>query len=91
MSDMTIPFIMLLIITVALILERKHHEDKIVDIYEKKFDEWKEHNSGEVKQKSCKELAGLVFMEDEKLVIEPFDKNVHYRLERKKYTLKDVT
>jgi len=30
MGDMMIPFIMLLIITIALVLERKYHEDKIL-------------------------------------------------------------
>ena len=61
MGDMMIPFIMLLIVTVALVLERKYHEDKIVGIYEKKFDEWKEHHGGDKKEKNCKELVGLVF------------------------------
>ncbi|MEA3289532.1 MAG: hypothetical protein U9Q04_05035 [Campylobacterota bacterium] len=90
MGDMMIPFIMLLIVTIALVLERKHHEDKIVDIYEDKFDKWKEHHSGdEVKAKVQKELVGLVFLEDEKLNIELLDNKVQDRLERKKYTIKD--
>ena len=41
MDSMTIPFIMLLIITIALVLERKFQEEKIVGIYEKKFINWK--------------------------------------------------
>ena len=45
MGDMMIPFIMLLILTIALVLERKFHEEKIVNIYETKFNEWKEHSS----------------------------------------------
>ena len=75
MGDMTIPFIMLLIVTIALILERKYNEDKIVDIYEKKFDQWKKHNNEEQK-KPCKELVGLVYLEDEKLSIELLDEKV---------------
>ncbi len=88
MGDMMIPFIMLLIVTVALVLERKYHEDKIVDIYEKKFDEWKEHHASDKQEKSCKELVGLVFLEDEKLSIEVLEEKVLDRLERKKYTIK---
>jgi len=88
MGDMTIPFIMLLILTVALVLERKHQEDKIVEIYEDKFEEWKKHENVETKEKHCKELVGLVFLEDSKLEIEVLDKKVIDRLERKKYTLK---
>jgi hypothetical protein len=88
MGDMMIPFIMLLIVTIALVLERKYHEDKIVDIYEEKFDQWKEHHSSDGTQKKCKELVGLVYLEDEKLSIEILDKKVQDRLERKKYTIK---
>ena len=47
MGDMTVPFIMLLILTIALVLERKHQEDKIVEIYEDKFEEWKKHSNEE--------------------------------------------
>jgi hypothetical protein len=89
-DGMMIPFIMLLIITIALILERKYHEDKIVDIYENKFEEWKEHSShNEPKEKKCKELVGLVFQEDTKLTIETFDKQTADKIDRKKYTIKN--
>lgn len=88
MGDMTIPFIMLLILTIGLVLERKHQEDKIVDIYEDKFEEWKKHSSIETKEKHCKELVGLVFLEDSKLEIQALDKKIIDRLERKKYTIK---
>ncbi|MDC0932262.1 hypothetical protein OAR97_00290 [Arcobacteraceae bacterium] len=88
MGDMTIPFIMLLILTIALVLERKHQEDKIVEIYEDKFEEWKKHTSIEKKEKHCKELVGLVFLEDSKLDIQVLDKKIVDRLERKKYSIK---
>lgn len=88
MADMMIPFIMLLILTIALVLERKHHEDKVVDIYEDKFQEWKKHATLNPDEKKCKELVGLVFLEDEKLNIEILDDKVQDRLERKKYTIK---
>lgn len=89
MDNMMIPFIMLMIVTIALVLERKYHEDKIVDIYEKKFDKWKEHHSGEPsKQKSCKELVGLVYLEDYKITIETLNDKAIDPLERKKYSIK---
>ncbi|MGK0255928.1 MAG: hypothetical protein ACI81I_000536 [Arcobacteraceae bacterium] len=88
MGDMLIPFIMLLILTIALVLERKYHEDKIVDEYEEKFEEWKKHSPAEQEEKKCKELVGLVFLEDSKLNIQVLDKKVIDRLERKNYTIK---
>ncbi len=88
MDGMIIPFIMLLIITIALVLERKYHENKIVDIYEDKFEQWKKHDSSNSKEKPCKELVGLVFLEDEKLNIQVMDNKILDRLERKKYNIK---
>lgn len=88
MDSMVIPFIMLLIITIALVLERKFQEDKIVDIYEKKFEEWKQHTPISNEKKTCKELVGLVFLEDSKVTIEVLNSKVLDKLERKKYTLK---
>jgi len=87
MPDMLIPFIMLLIVTIALVLERKYHEDKIVDIYEEKFTQWKKHSvKDEIK---CKELVGLVYLEDYKLSIELLNNDVKNILERKKYSIKE--
>ncbi len=88
MGDMMIPFIMLMIVTIALILERKFQEEKIVEIYEKKFENWKEHTPTIKNEKKYKELVGLVFLEDEKLNIEVLDKKVIDRLERKSYNIK---
>lgn len=88
MGDMMIPFIMLLIVTIALVLERKHQEDKLVEIYDDKFEEWKKHSSVEKQEKHCKELVGLVFLEDSKLDIQVLDKKIIDRLERKKYNIK---
>lgn len=83
---MLIPFLMLLMITIALILERKYHEDKISDIYKDKLENWKKHNSNNEKEK-CKELVGLVFLEDEMLNIQMLDDKIQDRLERKKYKI----
>jgi len=90
-DGMMIPFIMLLIITVALLLERKHQEDKVVEIYEKKLEEWKEHSTHntptEEKPKKYKELVGLVFQEDTNIIIETFNQQTTDKIERKKYTV----
>ena len=88
MGDMTIPFIMLLIITIALFLERKYHEETIRKEFEDEYDNVKKYNSENNGEKKCKELVGLVFLEDSKLNIEVLDKKVVDRLERKKYNIK---
>jgi|GEM_PF-580340 len=88
MDSMMIPFIMLLIVTIALVLERRFHEEKIVNIYEDKFEQWKEHATLDENQPKPKELVGLLFLENEKLHIEVLDNKVIDRLERKKYSIK---
>jgi hypothetical protein len=88
MDSMMIPFIMLLIVTIALVLERRFHEEKIVNIYEDKFDQWKQHATLDETQEKPKELVGLLFLENEKLNIELLDNKVLDRLERKKYSIK---
>ena len=87
MADMMIPFIMLLMITIALVLERKFQEEKIHEIYEDKFENWKKHNN-QSNEVQCKELVGLVYLEDYKLEIELLDDKALSPLERKKYTIK---
>lgn len=88
MDGMMIPFILLLIVTIGLLLERKHHEDKIVDIYEEKFKEWKEHSSdGSQKKEPPKELKGLIFKQGYNVTLELFDETIKDPIERKKYTI----
>jgi hypothetical protein len=92
MDGMTVPFIMLLIITIGLLLERKYQEDKVVEIYEKKFEEWKEHSSTpqKIEENKYKEFVGLVFLEDEKVSIELLNKKekIQDKLDRRKYEVK---
>jgi hypothetical protein len=85
---MTVPFIMLLILTIALILERKFQEDKIVEIYEDKFKLWKENHKTVQQSKDCKELVGLVFKEGDNLNIEVLNAKVKDRLNRNSFTVK---
>jgi len=86
MDGMMIPFIMLLIVTVALILERKYHEDKVIKVYEEKFEQWKQHSSKE-DHEQLKELKGLIFKEGYKVSLELFDDTIKDIIERKKYTI----
>jgi hypothetical protein len=82
MPDMLIPFIMLLILTIALILERNFQEDKIIEIYEEKFENWKKNSSKQQSQEEYKELVGLVFKEKDQLNIELLNPDVKDRLNR---------
>ena len=88
MDGMTIPFIMLLILTIALMLERKFQEEKIHEIYEDKLELWKKNITEVQNKKDCKELVGLVFKEGDALNIEVLNTQVRDRLERKKFTVK---
>ena len=85
MPDMLIPFIMLLIITIALILEQKFQEDRIIEIYKEKLENWKKHATVDTKQQNYKELVGLVFKEDDQLNIELLNEEVRDRLDRKHF------
>jgi hypothetical protein len=86
---MLVPFIMLLLVTIALILERKFQEDKINEIYEEKFEIWKKHQTNDTKP-STKELVGLVYLQDYQLSIDILDKRAEDPLIRKQYTLRDT-
>lgn len=59
----------------------------MADIYEKKYENWQKVRKKE-DIKKCKELVGLLFLEDNKLNIEVLDKTIIDRLERKKYIIK---
>ena len=88
MDGMMIPFILLLIITIGLLLERKHHEDKIIDIYEEKFQQWKQHSTDDTKEiEPPKELKGLIFKQGYSVSLELFDETIKDPIERKKYTI----
>ena len=89
--DLLIPFAILIALAVYLIYSRTKFEKDIVDLYEQKFEEWKESNQTlEKKEKKvCKELVGLVYKEEYNISIELLDNSVHERLKRGKFSLKD--
>ncbi len=90
--ELLIPFLILLILVVFLIYTRTKFEKNIVDLYEKKFDEWKEHSKyNEKNDKKCKQLVGLVFKEEYNITIEMIEdnKSVKNSLQQGKYKIKD--
>lgn len=87
--DILIPFGILLILVVYLIYTRSKFEKNIVELYEKKFEQWKE-NSDEVtpKKKPCKELVGLIYKEEYNVSIELLDESVKSQVQRGKFKIK---
>lgn len=90
--DLIIPFLILLILVVYLIYARTKFEKNIVDMYEKKFEEWKENSThNEKNDKKHKQLVGLIFKEEYNITIEMIENNerVKSSLERGKFEIKD--
>ena len=88
--DLLIPFGILITLVVYLIYSRSKFEKEIVELYEEKFDTWKENTQTETenKQRVCKELVGLVFKEEYNISIELLDERVKSPLERGKFSIK---
>lgn len=89
--DLLIPFGILFALVIYLIYTRGKFEKNIVDLYEKKFEEWKENSdSNPSKEKTvCKELVGLVYKEEYKISIELLDNSVNSALQRGKFSIKE--
>ena len=88
--DLLIPFGILLILVVYLIYTRSKFEKNIVNMYEEKFEKWKENSdSNEKKKKVCKELVGIIYKEEYNITIELMDKSVRRNLQQGKYKVKD--
>ena len=85
--DILIPFGILLILVIYLIYTRNNFEKNIINLYEKKFDEWKKHSTIEESKTSHKELVGLVFKTDSKITIEFLDEKVESQLSRGKFEI----
>lgn len=87
--DLLIPFLILIILVIYLIYTRNRHEQQIVSLYEKKFEEWKDNSDiSKKEQPSCKELVGLVYKQDHKIQIELLDDSAHRLLEKGKFNIK---
>jgi len=92
--ELLIPFLVLFGLVIYLIYSRGKFENKILAIYEDKFQEWKKHNSSSNEVIKSKELIGLVFRQEHKIVIELFDEKndirVESRLKEAKFDLKVI-
>ena len=88
--DLLIPFGILLIMVIYLIYTRNKFEKNIVDLYDKKFEEWKDNSDIKIGEKKvCKELVGLVYKEEYNISIELLDDSVKAQMQRGKFSIKD--
>lgn len=91
---MLIPFSILLILVIYLIYTRSKFEKDIVQLYEKKFEEWKSNSSTQEKKDSSNELpkhlVGLVYKQGYKLKIELLDESVKNNLEKGKFKIDNL-
>ncbi len=85
--DMLIPFGILLALVIFLIYSRSNFEKDIVQLYEEKFKEWKEHSTSNEEKEASKELVGLVFKKGYKVSVELFDENVEVTLKKGKFDI----
>ena len=87
---MLIPFGILIALVIYLIYTRSKFEKDVVEVYEKKFDEWKEYSAPAQKQTACKNLVGLVYKTEYKLSIELLDEKVKPTLEKGKFDITNI-
>ena len=89
--DLFIPFAILIVLVVYFIYSRSRFEKEIVELYEEKFDKWKENTDLAVakEKKVCKELVGLVYKEEYNITIELLNDSVSTSLQRGKFSIKD--
>lgn len=88
--DLIVPFGILLALVIYLIFTRNSFEKNVVELYEKKFDEWKKHSTIVKEKTSSKELVGLVFKTDYKLTVELLDETVESQLKRGKFDVSNL-
>lgn len=89
--DLLIPFGILLALVVYLIYTRNQFEKNTIEVFEKKFDEWKKHSKIEESQtETKKEFVGLVFKKDYKVSIELIDESARNALEKGKFDIKNL-
>lgn len=88
--DLLIPFGILFVLVIYLIYTRNKFEKNIVDMYEKKFENWKENTEFKnEKKKVCKELVGIIYKEEYNITIDLMDESVRRNLQQGKYKIKE--
>jgi hypothetical protein len=80
---MLIPLVILGAIIAYLLYSRSMYEKEIVEVYEEKLKQWKEHSDPSAR--SSKRLVALVFDQDYELTIETLDEVCVDRLSRGKF------
>ncbi|XPV68312.1 MAG: hypothetical protein ACNI25_13525 [Halarcobacter sp.] len=90
--DILIPFLILLFLVIYLIYTRNKFEKNIIELYEKKFEHWKDNSThNEKNDKNYKQLVGLVFKEEYNITVEILEdkQSVKNSLQRGKFDIKD--
>jgi hypothetical protein len=80
---MLIPLVILGAMIAYLLYSRSKYEKEVVQIYEEKLKQWKEHSNPS--KRSSKKLVALVFDQDYELTIETLDDVCIDRLSRGKF------
>ena len=88
--DLIVSFGILLALVIYLIFTRNSFEKNVVELYEKKFDEWKKHVKIEENREPTRELMGLVFKKGYKVEIELLNEDIKSNLERGKFEIKNL-
>ena len=89
MADLTIPFIILLLVVIFLLINRSRFESDVKKQFEEDLEKYKLLEKKEVIKPKSKELKGLVFGVDGKVSIEVFDETTKSKIERSKFEIKD--
>jgi hypothetical protein len=89
MADLTIPFIILLLVVIFLLINRSRFESDVKKQFEDELEKYKLLEKKEVIKPKSKELKGLVFEVDGKISIEIFDETTKSKIERSKFEIKD--
>ena len=88
--DLLLPFGFLFILVIYFIYTRVKFEKEILQIYDKKFEQWKETTDYKKNQEQpCKELVGLVYKENYTLSIELLDNKVLDTLQKNRFQIKE--
>jgi hypothetical protein len=93
--DLLVPCVILILLVVYFMFSRTRFEKDIVDLYEEKFEQWKDNSEVSTSSEKivCKELVGLVYKEEYTIIIELLDSKastaVTSALKRGKFSIKD--
>lgn len=91
MEDLIIPFVILLALTIYLIVSRARFEQTLKLDLDKELQKYKSlQDQKECENHNIKELKALIFEQNNKLVIEAFDKNTINKLQKSNYKIEFI-